>query len=321
MSKAQFFLPLLLLLFSCAKERKTALEPASGNINTIAVIIDDQLWNGEIGDSIRNKFAAPIIGLQQEEPRFTINQYPARLLEGFMTHSRNILVIKKEPRSRFEIRRNEYANPQNVVHISGNTISEILALIEKHAPEVLQLIHDTEIAEAQRMIDTALLDDESIEKQFRLSIRIPSDYRVALRGKKFIWLKKEIISGNTSLLIYEVPIKCLTKNANAIDNIIKMRDSIGSLYVHGSSSMSRMITEEAFAPYLTYIKIDGRKAFETRGTWELRDDYMSGPFVNYAIIDRPRKRIVVLEGFCYAPSKEKRDLMHELEAIIKTVKF
>jgi len=30
---------------------------------------------------------------------------------------------------------------------------------------------------------------------------------------------------------------------------------------------------------------------------------------------------LVLEGFCYAPSKKKRDLMFELEAIIKSVKF
>jgi hypothetical protein len=28
-----------------------------------------------------------------------------------------------------------------------------------------------------------------------------------------------------------------------------------------------------------------------------------------------------MEGFCYDPSKEKRDLMFELEAIIKSVEF
>ena len=48
---------------------------------------------------------------------------------------------------------------------------------------------------------------------------------------------------------------------------------------------------------------------------------MSGPFINYNIIDRANKRILVLEGFCYDPSKEKRDLMFELEAIIKSVEF
>jgi len=59
------------------------------------VVIDDKLWNGEIGDSIRNKFATPVIGLPQEEPLFTINQYPNRHLDGTLTNCRNIIVIKK----------------------------------------------------------------------------------------------------------------------------------------------------------------------------------------------------------------------------------
>jgi hypothetical protein len=29
--------------------------------------------------------------------------------------------------------------------------------------------------------------------------------------------------------------------------------------------------------------------------------------------------VIVLEGFCYSPSKEKRDMMLELESIIKSV--
>jgi hypothetical protein len=82
-----------------------------------------------------------------------------------------------------------------------------------------------------------------------------------------------------------------------------------------------MITEAAYAPYLSYTVLDKRYAYETKGTWEMENDFMSGPFINYSIVDKPNKRILVVEGFCYAPSKEKRDLMFELEAIIKTIKF
>jgi hypothetical protein len=53
----------------------------------------------------------------------------------------------------------------------------------------------------------------------------------------------------------------------------------------------------------------------------MKNDFMSGPFINYAIIDKKNKRIIVLEGFCYAPSKEKRDLMFEAESIIKSIQF
>lgn len=331
MKRAHFLFPLLFILLgcfagsltivSCSKNDKASVSEASGKINNISVIIDDQLWNGEIGDSIRTKFASPIVGLPQEEPLYTINQYPVKLLEGFTTNSRNILIIKKEPVNNFRIVRNEFAKSQNVVHISGNTVPEILTILEKNTSEILQLMHETEIAETQKHIDTSLLDDKKIIKKFKVSLQVPSNYRYVMQKGNFMWLKKEIISGNTSVLIYSVPIKCLQKNSNAIDNIIKMRDSIGALYIHGNEPESQMITEEAYAPYLSHIKINGLKTYHTKGTWLLKDNSMSGPFINYAIIDKKNNRILVLEGFCYAPSKEKRELMHELEAIILSVEI
>ena len=308
-----------LLMVACKEDGTKSLARASGKINTIAVIIDDDLWNGEIGDSIRNKFASPVTGLPQEEPLFTINQYSEKLLEGFMTNGRNILVVKKEPQSMFSVINNEYAKPQNVVHISGRSVGEILAIVEKNSSDVIKLMKKTEIEEAQRRFDTSVLDVAPIRKKFKIALKIPTGYKYAHESERFMWLKKEIISGSTSLLIYEVPLNYIGKHVNAIDKIIKMRDSIGNLYIHGTVSDSRMITEEAYAPYLSHTTLDRKTAIETKGTWEMKNDFMSGPFINYAIIDKDNNRILVLEGFCYAPSKEKRDLMHELEAIIKSV--
>jgi hypothetical protein len=65
----------------------------------------------------------------------------------------------------------------------------------------------------------------------------------------------------------------------------------------------------------------GNNAYETKGTWQMKNDFMSGPFISYAIFDKAHKHILVLEGFCYAPSKEKRDLMFELESIIKSIQI
>ncbi|SHM87338.1 DUF4837 family protein [Flavobacterium xinjiangense] len=320
MNKAHFlFLFISFLLFSCAKKSDNLPRKTTGKINTISVIIDDQLWNGEVGDSIRNKFAAPVIGLPQEEPLFSINQYPIKLLEGFMTDNRTIIVVKKGEDNTFEIIKNQYASPQNVFHISGKTSTDIIKSIEKNAPKMIRLIKQMEIAESQRINSQLLIDPKIIANKFQISIKIPSAYAYVLHKSKFIWLKKEIIGGNTSLLIYEVPISSLKKNSNLISSIVKMRDSIGALYISGTEPQSNMITEEAYAPYIFKITLDGKKTYETKGTWELKNDFMAGPFINYAIIDRDNNRILVLEGFCYAPSKEKRDLMHELESIIKSV--
>jgi len=98
-----------------------------------------------------------------------------------------------------------------------------------------------------------------------------------------------------------------------------MRDKFGARYIKGKENNSRMITEESYAPYFDITVIDQKRAYETKGTWELKNDFMSGSFVNYAIVDEAHNRILILEGFCYSPSKEERDLMHELESIIKSI--
>jgi hypothetical protein len=320
MNKTLFLFFLIpVLLFSCKKKNDGLPRKTTGKVNSISVIIEDQLWNGEIGDSIRNKFASPVIGLPQEEPLFTINQYPVKLMEGFMTDNRNIIVVKRGEKNKFIIKKDQYASPQNVFHITGKTAADLLTLIEDYTPQIIKIVRQTEIDEIQKLNQKALLDSKIVADKFQISIDIPSAYVYMVKEDNFIWLKKEIISGSTSLLIYQVPLNSIKNEDNLVSNIIKTRDSIGNLYIHGKDPDTDMITEEAYAPYFFKIKLDGKLAYEMKGTWELKNDFMSGPFINYAVVDEINNRILILEGFCYSPSKEKRDMMLELEAIIKSV--
>jgi hypothetical protein len=308
------------LLGSCSFKKDKLPEDSVATINTIAVIIDDQLWKGEVGDSIRNKFASPVLGLPQEEPLFTINQYPVKLFEGFSTDTRNIIIVKKDTENKFEIKENEFTTPQNAFHISGKTALEIIQILEKNSSNIIQKMRKTEISQNQEIFKDSLLDIQKIQKKFNINLLIPSKYEYVMRRRNFIWMKSEIISGNSSLLLYQIPFKRIHAN-NAVNDIVKTRDSIGKLYIHGSDRGTKMVTEEAYSPYFLETTLAGKKTFETKGTWQMKNDFMSGPFINYAIFDKENNRILVLEGFCYAPSKEKRDLMFELESIIKSIQF
>lgn len=320
MNKVHFFLAFIILLTSC-NQKPIGKQISTGELNHIAIIIDDQLWNGEVGDNVRNKFAAPVIGLAQEEPIFSINQYPAKLLEGYMTHSRNIVVIKKSPKNSYRIIKDEFAIPQNTVYISGTSVVEIVDILNKNSADIIKLFQETDIKLSQQLNDSSLLNKNRLRDRFKISLDVPIGFKYAMDENNFVWLKKDIISGNQSILIYQVPQTCLKRNSNPIDNIIKMRDSIGELYIHGTVSESKMITEQGFAPYLTMTTLDGKKTYYTQGTWELKNDFMSGPFINYAVEDTINMRLIIVEGFCYAPSKNKRDLLFELRAIIETLKF
>lgn len=312
----------LLLLVSCNQKRNRKTSLPLDKINTISVIIDDQLWNGEVGDTIRNKFASPVYGLPQEEPNFSLNQYPVKLLEGFMNNSRNIIVIKKTAKSEFKIVDNEFSTPQIVVHVSGKTVKELLDTIQANDSLIISKIKKSELAIYQKTIleDSVNYSKKLIEK-FNIKIPIPLKYKMVMYGKRFVWFKKEITSGNVSLVFYQIPLSAIDTKKNIINQIVQIRDSVGSRYIHGAVPHTKMITERAFAPYLTETKFAEKQAFETRGNWELLHESMSGPYLNYAILDKKNRRILIIEGFCYAPSKKKRDLMFELESIIKSVQF
>jgi len=318
MKKALFLLLVLAVsLVGCGRKKEAV--PDKGKYNQISVIIDDVLWNGEVGDSIRNKFASPVLGLPQEEPLFTINQYPVKLLEGYMTNSRNIIVVKKTDRTSFEIKQNQSMTPQNVVYLYGQNTADIIGLIQEHASEIIERIRGTEIRQAQLHLKKSTETDKVIERKFRVAIDIPPDYRLVMKKRRFLWFKKEIISGSTSLIIYQIPENYM--GSPNVSKIVGMRDSIGKRYIHGTKPNADMMTENSYTPYFTAVAIDGHRAFETRGTWQLRDDFMSGPFINYCIYDSKRKVYIIAEGFCYAPSREKRELMFELEAVLKTLRF
>jgi hypothetical protein len=73
------------------------------------VIIDDQMWDGEIGDSVHNKFASVKYWFYSEEPLY--NSYPVKLMEASWRDSRNIILIKKK---RWNGNQDEVCKPQNV---------------------------------------------------------------------------------------------------------------------------------------------------------------------------------------------------------------
>ena len=59
-----------LVLSACENVNdKTVYKPrSSGNINDLSVVIDNELWESPVGETIRSTIGAPLYGLPQDEP-------------------------------------------------------------------------------------------------------------------------------------------------------------------------------------------------------------------------------------------------------------
>jgi hypothetical protein len=310
-------------LMSCdngSTKNQKILSKSLGNVNDLSVVIDNELWQGEVGEAIRNTLAAPVDGLPQDEPLFSIDQIPPQVFSGFVTKSRIILKVEKggeEPS--LKIGSDVFARPQKLVLVSAKTNAEIIELIHTNANRIIASLKATEIAEKQRRIRKSLQTNNNIEEKLGLTINFPSAFRIAKEEDNFFWIRKDITTGTSNLMIYELPFDAIERNDSTMNQIIKLRDSIGKAHIPGPLEGSYMITELAYSPFLFETIIDDKPTLETKSTWEVKNAVMAGPFINYIIEDKANNRLVVIEGFAFAPSVGKRDYMFELEAIIKSV--
>lgn len=320
------FLSLFTALFFVGCQDSENKEPillttSSGNINNISVIMDNEFWEGSIGEALRKSLAAPVDGLPQEEPLFSLNQMPPEAFSGFVRKNRLFVKIENGESGNFQIVNDLFSHPQTGVVIRGKDSNEIINQINENSEEIILALRNTEIKEKQRRINKSLKDDKKLKRTLGVSLKFPTAYRYAMENEDFFWIRKDIPKGNMEILVYAVPMDQIDRDTSVVANIIKMRDSIGAAHIPGPLEGSHMITEEAYAPYLFDSKIDGKFAYETKGTWEVKNAFMAGPFINYAVRDSVNNRYIILEGFTFAPATAKRDNMFELEAILKSAKI
>jgi len=314
---------IFIVLAGCKEGSKNEriISNSSGNLNNLTIVVDNLLWEDNVGEQIRTVFAAPLEGLPQDEPIFSLSQIPPSVFSGFATKSRIILKIEKGKPAATAISEDLFAKPQTLVLVTGKTNQEIIDQIESNSKQIISVFKKEEIKEKLRRVSLSLHDDSDLKKAFGISIKFPTAYRIAKKEDKFFWIRKDIPTGTMDLMIYEVPLSTIKEGDSTITDIVRMRDSIGKTHIPGPVEGSYMITEESYAPYLFEINLDNKPTYETKGIWDVKNAFMAGPFINYAIKDLQNNRYLVVEGYVFSPSIEKRDHIFEMESIIKSIKF
>ncbi len=325
MKKIVIALAIVIGLLGCEEKSKKKYKPVSvGAINSLAVVMEPQLWEGRVGDKVREYFAAPMVGLTWDEPLFTIEHMPQQVFTGMTRHRRSVLFVSLDSLDVAHIKTDLYATPQKVGVIKGETEEQLLANLEEGAEKIISTFKKNEIEEAQKRFKRSLSKDKVLEEKFGISLTLPSIYVLGKEEDNFVWIDRQIQKGSMNIIAYTMPADSFKNDSTFVKDIVRMRDSIGEKYIPGPDIPNKttyMITEKAFAPYVFSAEVAGKKAAEVRGIWEVKNYPMAGPFLTYIVNDEENDRILVLEGFTFAPATNKRDYMFELEAILKTLRF
>ena len=312
MKKTAITLFFLIIALSCSDNQQKLLPSSSGNINNISVVTNDELWEGAVGEVIRENFGRPIYGLPQIEPIFSLSHIPSKVFSGFATKSRTILKIDISENEGVFNFKNSYASPQRIIQITANSPDKIIEIINENLNSIYSTMYFNEIQEKQRRISKNLNKTEAIKNNTGVSLKFPSAYRVAKADTNFVWIRRDIETGSVNLFIH--------RQTNLTEqSIIEKRDSISKIYIPGPVENTNMSTDLIYTPNTREINVGGKQVYETRGLWEIEGQFMAGPFLNFQIKLRDDD-FIMLDGFVYSPGSTKREYIFELEAIMRSLK-
>ena len=320
MKKVVFFV--FIIFVTACKEQKTKLRylpDSNAKINHLTVVMPEKSWAGALGNKTRTLLESPYEGLPFDEPQFTLKYLPPKVFSGFARNSRNILWFVKDSLARFQLWEDMMAQPQTVAKVSGEDDDVQAYFLEENIDLFKAVLTEKERKEKIRRIKKSLTKARDLQKRFNISLVYPTAYKTVKDTTNFVWIQKDIPKGHMNLIAYSLPFSALKGNVKK--RIPEIRDSIGKAYIPGRLKGSYMITEKAYRPYYYKTQKQGRLTYLTKGTWEVANDFMAGPFVNYMIKDTLRNRWMVIEGFVFAPSSSKSDQMFELNTILDAVAF
>lgn len=345
---------LAVFMSACSEDVQRGLQPvptAFGKINQIEILIDEGMWEGPVGDTLRFYYSGAYPILPQPEPIFDLRPVTPKQLEmdPIKKELRNYLIIanlndedsptsnmvrrdlgeekvrkaKEDGTYNSSVGRDKWAMGQLLIYQFGYSEDALIENLKKNFPAIKKRFQD---ADRDRIDATVYFNGESgtlkneVEEKMDAKIRIPNDYVMAISDEDIIWMRKNTPEMSSNLIFSKV--NYTDQSQLTKQGIKSIRDSIGKKYVSSTLPDTYMRVNDIDLPLFTSAKtINNNYALEARGIWEIVNDYMGGAFVSYLIHNPDKQELLFVDGFVHAPGKDKRDFMQQLEYIISTVEF
>ena len=228
-------------------------------------------------------YAYPAEGLPQQEPLFDLKQIPPEVFTGFAQSSRSVLWVGIRNQTNVRIDKNTYAQPQTVAVFTAPTPTALTEIIVSQSEKVINTLRIQERAERLRRIRKSTYTKHGLDEKFGLTLTMPSAYKIFKENETTSWFQRETQKGHINLLVTTTPYDEDIVDEQNLEKIIILHDSIGKAFIPGRLPNSYFITEKAYEPYIYSTTFGKKPALEIRGTWEVKGDFMAGPFLQYII--------------------------------------
>ena len=302
----------------------SALTRATGGAYEVIVVMDNAVWDSNAGKALREELTAPVPYLLQAESSMRYTYVRPDLFSGMFKYVRNILIVSIDKAIYTKVsllhESDKWARGQNVLYVNAPDVEMLETYLAEN--ERIVVNHFTKV-EMKRTADflretysTTVMNH--VKDKFGISLNAPSEITKSKAGDDILWFSNDAVEGRMDLLVYSFPY--VDNNTFTLDYLVAKRDSFAKIMVPGGFENSYMSTERRVVDYFAST-LNGKYCGILRGWWRMEGDMMGGPFVSYARVDEPNRRVIVTEGFVYEPRKDKKNYIRRLEAALQTTRF
>lgn len=317
------FLFAVIALFAACEAPEMPLPGITGKAGELVVVMPENNWKSNSGDTVFNTLSAPVYGLPQAEPIFNVVHIKSSAFTSIFQTHRNILVanIGSDEKRKIEIKNDVWAKPQVVVEIWASSEEEFNDVFASNSDKIIGHVLKNEESRIHKSYKAQLNEDAvtPIKNKWGLDIAIPKGYNIVRDEADATWVRYETKDVTQGLLIYSEP---YTKdNTFTVDGMVEVMNKYSEQYVPGPDDGTFMSTFMEYPPKIAETSIDGVYATKLVGLWNVPGALMGGPFVSYAFLNADQSRVYYLHGFVFAPGKNKRNYIRQIEAIIKSAEL
>lgn len=323
-----FILTLAIVFTGCSEKKHENRKDRSvgGTSEVLFVTQNDEQWNGQMGQAVRDFFEEEQYGLPQPEKTFRVAHININALNDMFKKHRNLIIGEIVPdltNPIIETQADWQAAPQYAIKIKAKDAETWVKIFDNQKDELKNIFDKNERARFmdffRPMINTKVV--ETVKSIYGISLTVPEGYYVATNKDYCTWLRKEETDKSFGLIIYQLPYKHESDLSEA--RLIKVSDSITKKYIPGPTDGSYMTLDKDFVKPVFKVIPDfpAGYAVEMRGLWKTEGDFMAGPYVAYTVVNPEANKLITVFGYVYYPNKAKRDLLRQVETIIWSLKF
>lgn len=315
----------LLLVLTSACNSSAVRTNATGLAYEVVVVMNQNDWKGAAGEAVRSELASDVPGLPQSEPALKITYAQPKDFNGLLKYVRNILVVNIDPALYTKVtvtyENNPWAQGQVVLKMNAPSSEDVVKYIEAHPHNLVDFFVKAEmnraIGQFQKNYSSVVMDH--LKKNFDVMLNAPENMTYYRDTTDFFWASNNANTGRTDLVVYTFPYT--DPETFTADYLIAKRDSVLKANLPGAFPGSYMTTETRVPVEYTPITVNGKYCGVLRGLWRMEGDMMGGPFVSHVRLDEKNNRVVVAEGFVFAPETDKRNFIRRIEAALYTLRL